>query len=110
MTDRTIIDEIRGTVLNVYDYTDENGVAAKGIIIKPDNPEYESFPENLLAEGHTVFNVGQRVVQVVYSYNKPATEDDLKEYEKMKLECPPEIEDFEYITYDEATYDNEIKK
>jgi hypothetical protein len=110
MTDKAIIDEIRGTVLKINENTIADGKLVKELIIKPDIPEYEPFPENLLDREYPDFSVGQRVVQVVYTFNRPATEEDIKAYEKMNLECPKEIEEFEYITYDEATYDNEIKQ
>ena len=70
MTDRTIIDEIRGTVLKINEYTDINGKSVKSLTIKTDKPEYETFPENLLNKEYPEFSVGQRVVQVAYSFNR----------------------------------------
>ena len=109
MIEKTKLDEVRGIVLRLFDYTTPDGTVAKGMTIRPDDPNCETFPENFLDSKHPDFKIGQRVVQVTYSYKRPATEEDVKEYEKMKMECPKEIEEIECITYDEASYDMSLQ-
>ena len=110
MTDKTVLDEVRGIVTNVYDYTNADGVVEKKLVIRPDNLENDCFIGAIPDKDFNDFKEGQRVVQVAYSYKRPATQDDIEDYAKMNSECPELIEEFEFITYDEAKYDNEIKK
>ena len=109
MTNKIILEEVYGTITEIYDYPvfDCNGRrlrTGKGIIIQPDNPEEAVIYETGGGIDYSQFKVGQRVVLVSYTWKRPATDEDRKLYFYYGMECPDEVDDFDYVTYDEKTY------
>ena len=56
------------------------------------------------------FSVGQRVVRITYTWKRKATEDDKVWASLRGSKCPDEINDFDYVTYDEAEYDQRMQQ
>lgn len=109
MTNKTILEEVRGTITNVYSYPvtkEENEILTpKGIVIEPDEPEHGTICESFIGRDYSKYSVGQRVVHVKYKYKRPATPEDRRRYASIRKSCPDMVEDFENITYDEYEYD-----
>lgn len=108
MTNKTILEEIRGTIIKVYEYPVSNGETItsieEGIVILPDDSSKGMISEAIKGRDYSQFSVGQRVVNVTYTWKRPATETEKREYANHGEECPNEIDEFEYVTYDELSY------
>ena len=113
MTDKTVLDEVRGTITKVYEYPVSNGKTGtsmeKGIIIQPDDEKKGTISEAFIGKDYSQFSVGQRVVHVSYTWKRPATEDDRVKYSDDDMECPDEVDEFECVTYDELSYDQKMQ-
>ena len=109
MTNKTILEEIHGTIIKVYEIPTSNGSIEKGIIIQPDDSSEGMISEAIKGRDYSQFSVGQRVVYVIYTWKRPATETEKQEYANYGEECPNEIDEFEYVTYDELSYYREIQ-
>ena len=113
MTDKTVKNEIRGTVVKIFEYPvsrDKDIVSIeKGIIIQPDDKEIGAITEAFKGVDYSQFSVGQRVVIVTYTWKRPATEIDKRDYDREGMICPKEIEDFEDVIYDELSYYKETQ-
>ena len=114
MTDKTVLDEVRGTITKVYEYPVSNMHGneisrEKGIIIKPDDETKGTISEAFIGRDYSQFSVGQRVVYVSYTWKRPATPDDRVKYSHYGMECPDEVDEFEYVTYDELSYDQKMQ-
>ena len=114
MTDKTVLDEVRGTITKVHEYPVLNMYGTeisreKGIIIKPDDETKGTISEAFIGRDYSQFSVGQRVVHVSYTWKRPATEDDRVEYSDDDMECPDEVDEYEHVTYDELSYDQKMQ-
>ena len=113
MTDKTIFDEVHGTITKVYVYpVIYMGTVIsreKSIIIEPDDKNRGSITASSIGVDYSQFNVGQRVVNVTYTWKRPATEDDRVSYSHDGMECPDEVDEFEYVTYDELSYNQKMQ-
>lgn len=112
MTDKTVLDEVRGTITKVYEYPVSNMYGTeisrkKGIIIKPDDETKGTISE--VGRDYSQFSVGQRVVHVSYTWKRPATKDDRVKYSQYGMKCPGEVDEFEHVTYDELSYDQKMQ-
>ena len=109
MNDRIVLNEVRGTIIKVYEYSVVNGKNTtsmeKGIIIQPDDSKEGTISEAYIGRDYSQFSVGQRVVHVSYTWKRPANAYDKAKYSYFGRKCPNEIDEFEYITYDELSYD-----
>ena len=56
------------------------------------------------------FCVGQRVVWVAYTWKRPATEDEKERAALRGWKCGDEIDDMDYVLYDEAEYDQRMQQ
>ena len=113
MNDKTVLDEVRGTITKVYEYPVSNGKTItsmeKGIIIQPDDETKGTISEAFIGRDYSQFSVGQRVVHVSYTWKRPANEDDRVKYSHYGMKCPDEVDEFEYVTYDELSYDQKMQ-
>lgn len=111
MFEKTKLDEVHGTITDVYNYSVSNGgtttAMKNGITIQPDDPERGKISEAFAGVDYSQFSVGQRVVNVSYTWKRPATVEDVDRYSRIGRECPDEVDDYEYVTYDELSYDQE---
>ena len=113
MTDKTVLDEVRGTITKVYEYPAPNSRTItsmeKGIVIQPDDKTKGTILDAFIGRDYSQFSVGQRVVYVSYTWKRPATKDDRVTYSHYGMECPDEVDEFEYVTYDELSYDQKMQ-
>ena len=112
--DMTVLDKVRGTITKVYEYPVLNMYGTessreKGIIIQPDDETKGIISEAFIGRDYSQLSVGQRVVHVSYTWKRPATEDDRVMYLRFDMECPDEVDEFEYVTYDELSYDQKMQ-
>ena len=91
MTDKTVLDEVRGTITKVCEFPVSNGdnitSMQQGIIIQPDDETKGTISEAFIGRDYSQFSVGQRVVHVSYAKG----------------------DRFEYVTYDELSYDQKMQ-
>ena len=75
MTDKKVLDEVRGTIIKVYEYPVLNDGTItsmeKGIIIQPDDETKGTISEAFIGRDYSQFSVGQRVVHVSYTWKRP---------------------------------------
>ena len=114
MTDKTVLDEVRGTITKVHEYPVLNMYGTeisreKGIIIKPDDETKGTISEAFIGRDYSQFSVGQRVVHVSYTWKRPATEDDRVKYSHYGMECPNEVDAHEFVIYDELAYNQKMQ-
>ncbi len=96
MSEKEILKKVPGTIINVYE---------RGIIIQPDNPNLEGrISEAFSGRDYSQFKVGQRVVHVSYTWERPATDIEKRIYEHRGMTRPDKVADFDYRTYDEALF------
>ena len=100
MFEKTILEEIHGTITNVYE---------NGIVIQPDDPEKGKISEAFSKRDYYKYHVGQRVVHVAYSWTRPATIEDKRKYADRDEPCPEEVVDSDYVTYDELEYNKKLE-
>ena len=110
MENKEIIEEIHGMIIGINEYpTNEcNPIKRRlGITIQPDDPNRKPFSESHEDRDYSQFQIGQRVVYVTYTWMRPATMEDRRCYYRYHIPCPKEIPDVDYITYDEAFYEEQ---
>ena len=109
MTDKIVLETVHGTIIEVFEcpFYNKNGVEVrkeKGIIIKPDDKTMPIITEAFIGRDYSQFSVGQRVVHVLYTWERPVTKAERIEYAEHDMKCPDEIDEFDYVTYDESSY------
>lgn len=109
MEEKTLKDEVRGIVLNTLEGLVPDGmeIPIVGLRIKTDDrgPLILHSSDNRYSK----FSSGQRVVCLMYVWKRPATPREKHHYWQLGLKCPDEVEDHEYVVYDELSYDQETK-
>lgn len=113
MVEKKVLREVRGTIINIYDYPVIEALTGKVlsrekvIVIESDDKENGTITESFVGRDYSHFSVGQRIVHVTYTWKGQPTAGERYEYISNGLTCPNEVDKFEYITYDELTYDQQ---
>ena len=76
---------------------------------EPDDETKGTISEAFIGRDYSQFSVGQRVVHVSYTWKRPANEYDRVKYSDYGMECPDEVDEFEYVTYDELSYNQKMQ-
>ena len=96
MITKTILSEVRGIIISV---------SKSGIIIQPDSSNKGTITEAYIGRDYSKYRVGERVVHVSYTWKRPATKEGRENYARRRKTCPNEIDVFDYVTYNELSYD-----